>query len=170
MKTRHRLLLLCLLCLLCAAHTSGCRSARATETAAPAPDVPVATVPDTTRTPPGHVSKPAGLLGFLSTPAGSARRQQRKTLRAATPKKLGKGAVYAPLATDVVNAYKPRQAVIRADSGAVVTAIDKVKAPVAIGAGATATSTTSKGISLWWLLLPAAGLAYWLYRKTIPFA
>jgi len=159
MKTRHYFLLVTLLL---AAHLTGCRASKPPEAQRPA-----AVIPTPIPVPAPAVVKPPF---FLSTPEGSARRQLRKDARAAVPRKLGKGAVYAPKATEVVNAYKPKAAVINADTGAVVTAIEKVKAPLAIGAGATATSTTSKGLSWWWLLVPAAGLALWLYRKTIPFA
>lgn len=57
----------------------------------------------------------------LSTPAGSARRQLRKDARAAVPRRLGKGAVYAPAARQVVSAYKATAPTTAADSGAVVS-------------------------------------------------
>jgi len=134
----------------------------------------VYTKPDSVNTSPEPVravyTKPALLTRLFSSPEGSARRQQRKLARAQVPRKLGKGAVYAPQAREVVSSYKPRAPVIKADSGAAVTAIGKAKAPVASAPGATATATESTGLSWWLLLLPAAGLAFWLYRKTIPFA
>ena len=160
MKTRHYFLLVALLL---AAHLTGCRASKPPEAEPPTVAVIPAPIP---ATPPAVVKPPF----FLSTPEGSARRQARKDARAAVPRKLGKGAVYAPNATEVVAAYKNKAAVINADTGAVVTAIEKVKAPLAIGAGATATATTTKGLSWLWLLVPAAGLAFWLWRKTIPFA
>ena len=155
-----------LLVLTLALSFAGCRASKPPEATPPAVAVsppPISVAPILAPT-----AKPAF---FLSTPAGSARRQARKDARAAVPRKLGKGAVYAPKATEVVNAYKNTAPVINADSGATVTAIEKVKAPLAIGAGATATQTNpTTGLSWWWLLIPAAGLALWLYRKTFPFA
>ena len=158
-------------CLCLALH--GCRSARTVEAerAEPVRVLPVTAV-DTTRTRPGHVSVPVSKPGFfLSTPAGIERRHARRLAKASVPRRLGKGAVYAPLATQVAAGYKNRAAVINADSGATVTAIEKAKAPLAIGAGATATQTNpTTGLSYWWLLLlliPAG----WLARKLfIPYA
>lgn len=118
------------------------------------------------------------ILRPFSTPEGTARRQAVRLARAAGPRKLGKGAVYA-VNSDVVSAYKPAAAVVRADSGAVVSTIGKNKAPAATGTGATATSTTTKpgfwgavaaAFNWWWLLLPAGYVAYRLWRKTVPFA
>ena len=156
MKTRHYFLLIALLL---AAHLTGCRASKP----------PEAQRKDTTQARPvaAPVVKPPF---FLSTPEGSARRQAVRLARANVPRKLGKGAVYAPKASEVVNAYKPKAAVINADTGAIITAIGKNKASAATAPGATATTTTSKGLSWLWLLVPAAGLALWLYRKSIPFA
>ena len=150
---------------------AGCRSARPAPVAAIQSDTTKHS--DNNRSASPSTPKPGILSGIgsvFSTPAGIARRQAVRLARAGVPKKLGKGAVYAPKATEVVNAFKPRAAVINADSGAIVTAIGKNKASAATAPNATATTTTSKGISYWWLLIPAAGLALWLYRKTFPFA
>lgn len=58
---------------------------------------------------------------FLSTPEGSARRQARKDSRAAVPRSIGKGAVYAPKAEKVVNGgNKSKGPTSNADSGAAV--------------------------------------------------
>ena len=127
---------------------------------------------DTTRT---HVRPVSGILSGIgtvfSTPAGIERRHARRLARASVPRRLAKGAVYAPQATQVAAGFKNRAAVVSADSGSTVTAIEKVKAPVAIGPGATATQTNPvTGLSPWWLLLlliPAG----WLARKLfIPYA
>ena len=132
---------------------------------------PVAAIPADTARPVAAPGILSGIGQVFSTPQGIAHRQAVRLAKASVPRKLGKGAVYAPKATEVVNAFKPRAAVINADTGATVMAIEKVKAPLAIGAGATATQTNpTTGLSWWWLLIPAAGLALWLYRKTFPFA
>ena len=113
----------------------------------------------------------SGIGRLFSTPAGIERRQAVRLARASVPRKLAKGAVYAPQATQVAVGYKNRAAVVLADSGATVTAIGKVKAPVASATGATATQTNpTTGISWWWLLIPAAYVAFRVYRSTIPFA
>ncbi len=128
--------------------------------------------PDQIKPVPSH----ANPAFFLSTPEGSARRQARKDVRAAkvrVPFLIGKGAVNAPQATEVVNGGNKSQGpTTNADSGAVVTntQIEKNKAPAAIGDGATATSTEQNGLSWWWLLVPVGIGALWLYRKTLPFA
>lgn len=119
--------------------------------------------------PPAKAGVLSGIGKVFSTPEGTARRHAVKLAKASVPKKVGKGAVYAPKATEVVNAYKPKSAVVKADSGAIVTTIGKNKAPAATAPNATATSTESTGISWWWLLVPAAGVALYLYRKTLPF-
>ena len=157
-----------LIAFLLAAHVTGCTSSRRASDERPsAAQMAPPAKPDTVRTPPAGIL--SGIGQVFSTPAGIARRQAVRLAKASVPKKLGKGAVYAPKATEVVNAYKNTAAVINADSGAIVTAIGKNKASAATAPNATATTTTSKGISYWWLLIPAAGLALWLYRKTIPF-
>ena len=176
----YRLLIVFLL----AAHMTGCTSSRpapderpsAAQMAPPADvDSPAFNVESLPKKVPSSTEKGtkpgilSGISQVFSTPAGRAHRQAVRLARAAVPRKLGKGAVYAPKATEVVNAYKNTAAVINADSGAIVTAIGKNKASAATAPNATATTTTSKGISYWWLLIPAAGLALWLYRKTIPF-
>ena len=193
MIRRHYLLLLALLL---AATVTGCRTGKPDERAAYQIAPPVigldtgkaensrfapfvyATTQDASAgsTKPGLLS---GIGTLFSTPTGIAHRQAVRLARAAVPRKLAKGAVYAPQARQVVAAYKPTAAVVLADSGATVTAIGKAKAPVAIGAGATATQAVEKpgfwgavasGLSLWWLLIPAAYVGWRLYRSTIPFA
>ena len=138
-----------------------------------APPVKLDTVPALVNKP-ASVARP-GILSHVgtvfSTPAGIERRHARRLARASVPRRLAKGAVYAPQATQVAAGFKNRAAVVSADSGSTVTAIEKVKAPVAIGPGATATQTNPvTGLSPWWLLLlliPAG----WLARKLfIPYA
>ena len=132
------------------------------------PVSPHAAIPSAPSAPPGILS---GMGRIFSTPAGIERRQAVRLARASVPRKLAKGAVYAPQATQVAVGYKNRAAVVLADSGATVTAIGKVKAPVASATGATATQTNpTTGISWWWLLIPAAYVAFRVYRSTIPFA
>lgn len=169
-----------LIALLLAAHLTGCRTMPRPDERATASVVPPPVHLDTARV----ISPPApgilsGIGRVFSTPAGIERRQAVRLARASVPRKLGKGAVYAPQARQVVAAFKPRAAVVLADSGAVVTAIDKNKAPVAAGAGATATqavekkgfwATIASGLSWWWLLIPAGYVAWRVYRSTIPFA
>jgi hypothetical protein len=116
----------------------------------------------------------------ISTPAGRAARQQRKDARAAVPRSIGKGAVYAPNNTGkILSAGNKGGAVANADSGAVLSqvGIGKNKGPVAAGPGASATqtiekpgfwSTVASGLSWWWLLIPA-GYAVYRFRKSIPF-
>lgn len=116
-------------------------------------------------------STQTGLLNrIFSTSEGTARRQQRKLARARVPRSIGKGAVYAPQALKVVNAYKPRAAVINADSGATVTAIGKNKAPAATAAGATATATTKEAASwkVWALWIGVVGGALGLWYLAAP--
>lgn len=171
-----------LFCFLLAAHVTGCRTSqptpdeRATASVVP-PPVQLDTVARVVSPPaPGILS---GIGHIFSTPAGIERRQAVRLARASVPRKMAKGAVYAPQARQVVAAYKPTAAVVLADSGAMVTAIGKVKAPVAIGAGATATqavekkgfwATVASALSWWWLLIPVGYVAWRVYRSTIPFA
>ena len=172
---RLSLLAVAALLLVCMLVAGGCRATK------PKPDeranasfIAPPVKPDTAA---AYVS-PSQAPGFLShigtvfsTPAGVERRQARKLARASVPRKLGKGAVYAPHATQVAVGFKNRAAVVSADSGATVTAIEKVKAPLAIGAGATATQTNpTTGLSWWLLLIPGAWIAWRLYRATVPFA
>ena len=152
-----------LLVLTLALSFSGCRSARP---APPKVETPAQKVDSSGQ----KVETPAPPF-FLSTPEGSARRQAVRLAKASVPRKLGKGAVYAPKATEVVNAYKNKAAVINADSGAIVTAIGKNKASAATAPNATATTSTSKGVSYWWLLLLAIPAGWWVYKKiVIPYA
>ena len=71
---------------------------------------------------PNHAS--AGLLSGLgnvfSTPQGRANRQAVRLARAAVPRSIGKGAVYA-INSKVAAGYKPKAAVVNADSGATVS-------------------------------------------------
>ena len=81
----------------------------------------------------------SGLGQVFSTPAGRAHRQAVRLARAAVPRKLGKGAVYAPAAKQVVSAYKSRAGVaVAADSATVQLATNAVA-----GRGNTATQTAT---------------------------
>ena len=171
MIARHRFLL-CALVL--AAHLTGCRTARPALDERPNASLiaPPPRLDSTAR--PAPAERPGILSGIgriFSTPAGTANRQAVRLARATGPRKLAKGAVYAPQAKQVVAAYKPSAAVVLADSGATVTAIGKAKAPLAVGPGATATQTNpTTGLSWWLLLIPAGYVAWRVYRSTIPFA
>ena len=150
---------------------SGCAATRPAPPEAERPALTTTAAPDTTRTPPGPAASPAPRPAFpLSTAAGSARRQARRDARAATPRRMGKGAVYAPKATEVAAGYKNRAPVVLADSAAVVTVIGKNKAPAATAPNATATQTTARPLIpwYWWLIAVAAAVA-WFARKSIPF-
>ena len=87
---------------------------------------PVAAIPsDTVRTQPGHLSEPvpgilSGIGDIFSTPQGRADRQAVRLARAAVPRKMGKGAVYA-VNSKVVTAYKAKAPTVLADSGATVS-------------------------------------------------
>ena len=81
----------------------------------------------------------SGIGNVFSTPAGRAHRQAVRLARAAVPRKLGKGAVYAPAAKQVVSAYKSRAGVaVAADSATVQLATNAVA-----GRGNTATQTAT---------------------------
>ena len=73
-------------------------------------------------------------------------RQYRRNLRAqprTVPLIQGRAAVVAPLATgSVVAAYKPRAAVVLADSGAAVQVASSRKGPAVAGNGNTTTTST----------------------------
>jgi hypothetical protein len=69
----------------------------------------------------------SGIGNVFSTPEGRARRQAVKLAKAAVPRSIGKGAVYAPLATEVINAYKPRATVaVASDSATLQVATNAV--------------------------------------------
>ena len=127
-----------LLVLALALSFAGCRAAR------PAPDERLPAKLDTARTQPGHASELNKPVPFtdrigLSTPEGRAQRQAVRLARAAVPRKLGKGAVYAPAAKQVVSAYKSRAGVaVAADSATVQLATNAVA-----GRGNTATQTAT---------------------------
>ena len=62
----------------------------------------------------------AGIGNVFSTPQGRADRQAVRLAKAAVPRSIGKGAVYA-INSKVAAAYKPKAAVVNADSGATVS-------------------------------------------------
>ena len=103
MKPRHYLLLLALLLL------SGCAAHRPAPVAALAP---IAVLPA-----PGLLS---GLGNVFSTPQGRADRQAVRLARAAVPRSIGKGAVYA-VNSKVATGYKAKAPTVQADSGATVS-------------------------------------------------
>ncbi len=120
---------------------------------------------------------PLSSIGKLfSTPEGSARRQARKDAAAAVPKKLGKGAVYAPAAKEVLYSWKADGPVAQATDSATASAADNTKAGQRGGAAATAphataTTTTEEAGWPWWswlVLLGAEELITWLaFRMTV---
>ena len=130
-----------LLVLALALSFAGCRAAR--------PDPAEAATAEKMDSSPQKVDSPAekvdspgilsGLGTVFSTPAGRAHRQAVRLARAAGPRKLGKGAVYAPAAKQVVSAYKSRAGVaVAADSATVQLATNAVA-----GRGNTATQTAT---------------------------
>ncbi|GAB3303767.1 hypothetical protein [Hymenobacter tenuis] len=154
---------------------SSCRGSRLPEK--PAPGVPELTAqkPDVVQDSKAHAvahatahaEKPGILSGvgrIFSTPEGTARRQARKDVAATVPRKLGKGAVYAPAATEVVAAYKSKAPVINADSGAkVATATEGV---AQAGEGNSATQERN-GLPWWPFFLGGALVLTWIFRKTL---
>lgn len=144
---RHRLLLLLFLC---AAHVTGCHTAQTAIDTRPnaelqAPVVGVDSLLAKNKRIEKETEKKPALLPRLtdaigiSTPEGRARRQARKDAAATVPRSIGKGAVWAPLATDVVNAYKPRQTVAVARDSATL----QVASNAVAGRGNTATQTAT---------------------------
>lgn len=138
----------------------------------------VASYPEKVPSSPEKGTKPGLLSGIgrlFSTEQGRANRQAVRLAGAGVPRRIGKGAVYAPNnAGKIINGgNKPSAPITNADSGATVsvTAIDKNKGAAATGPGATATNTNpATGLSWWWLLIPGAYVAWRVYRSTIPFA
>lgn len=96
---------------------------------------------------------------FAPTPAGE--RRYIRALRAATPRTLGPGAVYAPNnrapITTTVATGKKAQA-LKADSGATVNQQIKPAGPTATGAGATASQVKPPLLpTLPWALIGGIG-------------
>lgn len=120
-------------------------------------------------------SKPGPLSSIgkiFSTPEGTARRQARKDAAATVPKKLGKGAVYAPAAKEVLYVWKADGSVALASDSATATVTDNTKAGQRGGAaatapGATATTTTKNGLPWWPFALAAVLVGAYVYRKRI---
>ena len=84
------------------------------------------------------------------------------------PKKLGKGSVYAPAATEVVAGYKPKAPVLLADTGAQVAISEK--APAVAGEGNQVPTENNTGLPWWPLAVIGAGLLVgFVFRKRIPF-
>jgi hypothetical protein len=95
--------------------------------------------------PPALVPRLTDAIG-LSTPEGRARRQAVKLAKAAVPRSIGKGAVYAPLATEVINTYKPRATVaVASDSATLQVATNAVAGH---DNAATQTATTQEAPSV----------------------
>ena len=121
MTHRYSLLLAALLLF---GNLAGCRSSQ------PAAERPNAGTPthDTPRRPDSTaapcIEQPAGILSGIgnvfSTPQGRADRQAVRLARAAVPRSIGKGAVYA-VNSKVVAAYKAKAPTVQADSGAIVS-------------------------------------------------
>jgi hypothetical protein len=94
---------------------------------------------------------------------------------------VGKGAVNAPQAREVVNAYKPSAPVVKADTGATVYAASSTKGPAVAGTGNTV--TTPAPLTFWqrvkgwlygslFLTVPLAAVvlaAAVKYRRRLPF-
>lgn len=74
----------------------------------------------------------------------------------AQPKKLGKGAVYAPAATEVVASYKPKAPVMAADTGAWVAVSEKGTAVA--GQGNQVPTENNTGIPWWPFAVGGFGL------------
>ena len=109
MKTTVLFLALCL---------SGCAAHRpAPLVVIPADTAQLAPVHLPTMAAPGILS---GLGHIFSTPQGRADRQAVRIARAAVPRSIGKGAVYA-VNSKVVTAYKAKGPTVQADSGATVS-------------------------------------------------
>ena len=118
----------------------------------------------------------AGLPPYLvPAPDGSTPRQRRQWQKAQTQNLARAGVLpttvkikHSAVATapGAVAVTKPKSSVA-AGPGAVATTVTKPKGPVAAGPGATATETTQRGLSYWWLLVPAAGLLWWQRKRLI---
>jgi hypothetical protein len=122
----------------------------------------------------------SGIGRVFSTPKGTARRQARKDAAATVPKKLGKGAVYAPAAKEVLYAWKPDAPVVQADSNATVYAASSTKGPAV--AGHDNTVTVLAPLTLWQKVKAALGIGGmvggvglvlllavgWKYRRRLP--
>ena len=130
-----------LLVLALALSFAGCRAARP-DPAEAATAEKMDSSPQKVDSPAEKVDSPGILSGIgqvFSTPAGRAHRQAVRLARAAVPRKLGKGAVYAPAAKQVVSAYKSQAGVaVAADSATVQLATNAVA-----GRGNTATQTAT---------------------------
>ena len=130
-----------LLVLALALSFAGCRAARPDPTEA-ATAQKVDSSPQKVDSSAKKVDTPGMLSGLgqvFSTPAGRAHRQAVRLARAAVPRSIGKGAVYAPAAKQVVSAYKSRAGVaVAADSATVQLATNAVA-----GRGNTATQTAT---------------------------
>ena len=137
-----------LLVLALALSFAGCRAARPDPTEA-ATAQKVDSSPQKVDSPAEKVASPGILSGLgqvFSTPTGRAHRQAVRLARAAVPRKLGKGAVYAPAAKQVVSAYKSRAGVaVAADSATVQLATNAVAGR---GNTATQTATTPQALSV----------------------
>ncbi len=149
------------------------KPSQAGSTAASAPANPGSTVNTSTPVPDIHVGDKPGILSGLgkvfSTPEGTARRQARKDAAATVPRKLGKGAVYAPAAKEVLYAWKPDAPVVSADTGSTVNVAVGKKAPVIAGDGNTVPTTNNNGFP-WWMVAVGIALAgVVVYRKRLPF-
>lgn len=101
-------------------------------------------------------------------------RRYRRNVRAAKPSVpliQGRAAVNAPAATQVVASYKPRAAVVLADSGAVVTTAQSKNGPAVVGDGndlRTTKESPAKYIVGGVLLLLAVGYGAYRLRKSLP--
>ncbi|MCC2547730.1 hypothetical protein LJY25_14840 [Hymenobacter sp. BT175] len=109
---------------------------------------------------------------LFSTPEGKAHRREVRLKKAAVPRKLGKGAVYAPdNQGQIAAAWKNAAPIANADSGAVVHQAASKTGPAIVGDGNTVTqpaatdwkATLAKPFSLLLAALALGGVVYGIY-------